>query len=839
MIDPEDKVIIHELLSFEHKKVACALKFLSKAPLEFDYNLLKKAIGLIDKLSKYDDEYSKKFVITLSAILWTYREDNWSGLNDFLSLVLSRIGYAPSSIILDSEYDAENGKHSAMNSIIDELYVTIHHLMHEVKISEKTFLLTRFQKNIWEKIDYNSILGISAPTSAGKSFIIALKAIQLLLRNNGTIIYIVPTLSLVSQVSLDFRKLLNLFELNEYEILNTYNGSYSDSRKIFVLTQEKAIGAFSQDDNPFKDVQMLVVDEIQNVERVADQDDQRAKTLYDLLIEFRHCISPEHIIISGPRIEQIGNLGIEVFGEETEQEESKSSPVASFTYSIAKEGKQYFFKQYTDISEEPLILAIQNDQYINGTGQVQYRDNFHNFLIHIIISIGENSKNIIFSPTPKQARKTACAIANMLPLASNEKLQSLINYLAETVHPKYDLCNTLQRGTAYHHGKLPHHVRRVLEKAISEKIVTNVVCTTTLMQGVNLPAQNVIIRNPNLFISTNNGAPKLTQYEIANLRGRAGRLLKDFMGRTFVLDETAFEANCDDQLELFEEATKEIHPGYGSIYRDNKEAINFGLLNQEVPSEENKEYAFLLTYIRQSILRHQESAIERFQSVGFEIDYATFKEIQDELSALAVPSNICLKNRYWDPLDINKLFLNHEKFILPSSTTESNIAQALRTVINLLKQICFIYYQRYFDIPEERNLMLSACINADNWIKERYLKDILNTPYHQDADNIENTINILQNKVSYGLPMLLKPIYDIKLPENPFLRYLELGAYRPVTRRLIEYCIPRETAIYLTDRYLKNLNVDSDYFDRDLKTILKSKYNDLGIWIQAQLDILL
>ncbi len=118
-------------------------------------------------------------------------------------------------------------------------------------------------------------------------------------------------------------------------------------------------------------------------------------------------------------------------------------------------------------------------------------------------------------------------------------------------------------------------------------------------------------------------------------------------------------------------------------------------------------------------------------------------------------------------------------------------------------------------------------------------KDGLNSDYHNNPDNIEKTISVLQNKISYGLPMLLKPIYDIKLPDNPFLRYIELGAYRPVTRRLIEYSIPRETAIYLTDRYLMSLNIESNNFDRELIQILKCNYGDLGYWIRAQLEILL
>ena len=50
---------------------------------------------------------------------------------------------------------------------------------------------------------------------------------------------------------------------------------------------------------------------------------------------------------------------------------------------------------------------------------------------------------------------------------------------------------------------------------------------------------------------------------MANLRGRAGRLLKDYIGRTFVMDEDEFiDSEGYEQLELFEDVTKELPSGY-------------------------------------------------------------------------------------------------------------------------------------------------------------------------------------------------------------------------------------------------------------------------------------
>ncbi len=56
------------------------------------------------------------------------------------------------------------------------------------------------------------------------------------------------------------------------------------------------------------------------------------------------------------------------------------------------------------------------------------------------------------------------------------------------------------------------------------------------------------ITNLLIYRKKTDSAAELSNYEMANLRGRAGRLLKDFIGRTYVLDESAFaDADGYDQ----------------------------------------------------------------------------------------------------------------------------------------------------------------------------------------------------------------------------------------------------------------------------------------------------
>ena len=58
------------------------------------------------------------------------------------------------------------------------------------------------------------------------------------------------------------------------------------------------------------------------------------------------------------------------------------------------------------------------------------------------------------------------------------------------------------------------------------------------------------------------------------------------------------------------------------------------------------------------------------------------------------------------------------------------------------------------------------------WANGKALCEILNNSRYdgdEGADNIDNTIELLQNTISFNLPLLLKPLYDMKRPESPFL----------------------------------------------------------------------
>ena len=127
MIQEEHKIIINELLSIEHKSIAQKLNFINNSDIISD-ELLYKAIGVIAYYSRVREDYAKQVVIVLSSILYTYKREHWTGLNQFLIIVLSRIGFAPSAIMVDNDFDFTRNQFSAMDSFISQLNTTINQL---------------------------------------------------------------------------------------------------------------------------------------------------------------------------------------------------------------------------------------------------------------------------------------------------------------------------------------------------------------------------------------------------------------------------------------------------------------------------------------------------------------------------------------------------------------------------------------------------------------------------------------------------------------------------------------------------------------------------------------
>ena len=81
----------------------------------------------------------------------------------------------------------------------------------------------------------------------------------------------------------------------------------------------------------------------------------------------------------------------------------------------------------------------------------------------------------------------------------------------------------LNTGVAYHHGKVAHSQKRKIEEAFKDGTISIICCTTTLAQGINLPADVVVMFDTHFYSFLTARATMVDHNTITQIAGRAGR----------------------------------------------------------------------------------------------------------------------------------------------------------------------------------------------------------------------------------------------------------------------------------------------------------------------------
>ncbi|WAD52851.1 helicase-related protein [Klebsiella pneumoniae] len=101
------------------------------------------------------------------------------------------------------------------------------------------------------------------------------------------------------------------------------------------------------------------------------------------------------------------------------------------------------------------------------------------------------------------------------------------------MHTGYELAEAIEYGVAFHFGNLPQAIRDLIEYNFKIGNIDYLFCTSTLLEGVNLPARSVFI------LTSKKGTRYFEPVDFWNLAGRAGRLAIELAGDIFcVKDES-------------------------------------------------------------------------------------------------------------------------------------------------------------------------------------------------------------------------------------------------------------------------------------------------------------
>ncbi len=380
------------------------------------------------------------------------------------------------------------------------------------------------QKNIYDQLN-DDAFSYSAPTSMGKSFIMEV-FIKNKIQNGARCNFarIVPTKALINEVREDTVKGLDkLLEEMNYSVI-TAASDYSleeDHNFILVMTPERLLYLLIS--KPDFKIDYIFIDEAHKMTGRNSRGPFYYKTV-DMLAQQD---PPPHFIFASPNIpnpEVYLKLVTEAQKGAGNAISSTFAPVTQFKFLISQETKS--IRIFNDHTQDTIFIC----KYGNASMSVV---DFMNIMTAFDQDkpLGERKRNIAYFSGKNGAIEAARAFAKGKDDIDDEDLKQLANDIRDQVHGDYYLTKLIRKGIAYHIGYLPASIRQRIEKLFKAGKITAMFCTSTLIEGVNLPADNLFITN------YRSGRPQMTSVEFRNLIGRVGRIKFNLYGNVFFISD--------------------------------------------------------------------------------------------------------------------------------------------------------------------------------------------------------------------------------------------------------------------------------------------------------------
>jgi hypothetical protein len=353
-------------------------------------------------------------------------------------------------------------------SVSDQIAIELH----RVPGIDDDIIFHRPQAEVFRALLTGKNVILSAPTSFGKSLIIDAAVASEKFKN---ILIVVPTIALIDETR---RRLTKRFR-DRYKII-THASQPRTDRNIFVLTQERVY-----ENNLFEGIDFFVVDEFYKL-NPANTDDARWKRLNHVV--YRLVKSGAQFYMLGPNVLGISEGFAKRLRYETFIENFKT--VASDIHQIPEGGNEWekLLSLCSDLTEPTIIFCKSPNR-----------------AVQVVEKLIETSLGVPSSETQEAAR-----------------------WIADHYHKDWHFTRALFNGIGVHHGRIPRALAQYVVRAFNDGLLKFLVCTSTLIEGVNSKAKNIII-----FDNKINSA-LIDFFTFNNIKGRSGRMGHYFIGNVYL-----------------------------------------------------------------------------------------------------------------------------------------------------------------------------------------------------------------------------------------------------------------------------------------------------------------
>jgi superfamily II DNA/RNA helicase len=772
---------------------------------EKEYNDLLRFADILSY--SYDGEPRNKAYKIISLLFEFSKQDKFYKISS--TAILSKLGNFPGLSLFEKKYEIKENLPFAR-----ELEKAIKQELQ--KVPDKDLVFTDSQYIIFQKLKNSNQYSFSGPTSLGKSFIID-AFIKYILKEGSreNIVIMVPTKALINQVS---NKLMKEIDNSDYRIL-TYPAvpQYIRSKKkfIFIFTPERLISYLSNDLNPR--IGYLFVDEAHKL--VSDNDSRNPLYYHAVLQAERKSIK---LFFCSPNIPN-PDIFLDLF------EKDKSTSLSTNESPVSQN------RFFIDMSQRQAFLINESSQLT----ELPYSFTHKNFM-DVINDLGKNKSNIVYTNSREDAINFAVEFAKGLPEIDDDEIDKAIKSIAKHLHKQYYLIDCLKKGVAFHFGSLPQTIRRKIEELFEKEIISFIFCTSTLVEGVNLPAKNIFILNNRIGLS------KFTGIDFWNLAGRAGRLTKELSGNVICMrinDKSSSWKDLDKDLlvvknKKVENQISPIDKSKKSIFKKMGESLNNEEFSKKNPTATEKE---LWDSYANIALIHKKRNEQSLLLANFtEKNPDASKILEHKSKQITIPERILSESPAIKAIYQQKILdhKNPSELVLPEDFSYTSILSQLENLSKLynwseeeskgrnplMKGNILGYYAYLMSewmASKPIGQMIMASIEWHNTKKIIYINNTMLPFNSRDPYHINVVVNDLITKIDKILRFKLQKyfenyysILEYRLGKGKaganWGNYLEYGTTSKEIIEIQNIGIPRHIAKYILDKVPDAIRYEDD-----------------------------
>lgn len=337
------------------------------------------------------------------------------------------------------------------------------------------------QAMVYERLLAGESVVLSAPTSFGKSLVIdavlAAKSFQ-------NVAVIVPTLALMDETR---RRLAHLG--GRFKII-THGTQRAAERNLWIMTQERMLEMGVPEQLDF-----FVVDEFYKLDPA--HSDARSSQLNVLLLRLLKTRAQFYML--GPNIAAL------------------TGPTANGLRAT------FITTGFSTVATD--IERIRSD-----------KEHLPDDLARVCRDVGPGT--LIFCSSPPRTGKVARWLIER-GVGGGRDVESAADWIAQSYSPEWVVAVAMRSGIGIHHGRLPRALGHHMVRLFDQGRLPYLVVTSTLIEGVNTAAKNVVI------VDNKIANKKYDYFTFSNIRGRSGRMLRHYVGRVIVFNPAPRAADLE------------------------------------------------------------------------------------------------------------------------------------------------------------------------------------------------------------------------------------------------------------------------------------------------------